>query len=294
MSGARRYTVMRFPLLVGLRLLAIAASLPAGGAAAEDAGVPATEVTANYGVYWAGMHLGDVRLAMTLRGSDYQMKGDGHFAVLGGLLYDWHGGTTSAGTLGNGSPKPSLYTLSYAGGDKQSDLRITFTEGAVTQISKSPEKRPSPRDIPVTKQELQNVLDPMTGAFLRSRPDLATADLKICDETIPVFDGQLRFNIVLTPRQQKTVTSKTPDGYSGPTAVCGVKFLPISGYRPDNRAVKFISAHTDEIEAWLVPLPSTTLYVPYRISVPTAFGSGSAQLISYKVDKRAIEKASGP
>jgi hypothetical protein len=35
------------------------------------------------------------------------------------------------------------------------------------------------------------------------------------------------------------------------------------------------SPQKDEIEVWLVALPSTALYLPYRISVPTAFGSGS-------------------
>jgi hypothetical protein len=267
-----------------LAVLVVAGSLFSGGAVAEHASRGGAQITANYGVYWAGLHLGDVRLAMTVDGSDYQMKGDGRFSILGGLLYDWHGGTSSAGNLGKGHPKPSLYTLSYSGGDKQSDLRISFSNGAVSQVSISPEKRPNPHDIPVTKEQLRGVLDPMTGAFLRPRPNLSAGDLKVCNERVPVFDGQMRFDIVLTPRQRQRIEVGTQTGYSGLAAVCGVKFVPISGYRPDNRAVKFMTAHTDEIEAWLVPLPSTDLYLPYRISVPTAFGSGSAQLLSFQVD----------
>jgi hypothetical protein len=44
-------------------------------------------------------------------------------------------------------------------------------------------------------------------------------------------------------------------------------FIPISGFRPDNRGVKYMSTHADAIEVWLVPLPSTGLYLiafPYR------------------------------
>jgi hypothetical protein len=274
-----------------LAILIIAGSLLGGEAFAEDAGLAATRIIVNYGVYWAGFHFGDVRLIMTVRGSDYQMKGDGQFSVLGGLIYAWRGGTTSAGKLGKGSPKPSLYTLSYSGGDKQHDLRISFADGAVTQVVILPEKRPNPHDIPVTKQQLRGVLDPMTGAFLRARPNLPSADLKVCDETIPVFDGQMRFDIVLMPKQQKPVENATPDGYSGLAAVCGVKFVPISGYRPDNPAIKYMIAHTDRIEAWLVPLPKTALYVPYRISLPTAFGSGSAELLSFRVERGRLEVA---
>jgi hypothetical protein len=269
------------PFAIGL---IVASALLRGGAWAEDAGRAATRITANYGVYWAGLHFGDVRLVIAVRDFDYQMKGDGQFSVLGGLLYKWNGGTTSAGKLSKSGPQPSLYTLSYSGGDKHGDVRISFSGGAVSDVSTSPKQRSNPKNIPVTKEQLRGVLDPMTGAFLRIRPNLPGANLKVCDETIPVFDGKLRFNIVLEPKRQTRVESKTPNGYSGLAAVCGVKFFPISGFRPDDRGIKYMSSHSDAIEVWLVPLPSTVLYLPYRISVPTAFGSGSAEMLSFQVE----------
>ena len=60
--------------------------------------------------------------------------------------------------------------------------------------------------------------------------------------------------------------------------------LPISGFRPGDRGINYMSSHADEIEVWLVPLPSTVMYLPYRISVPTAFGSGSAEMLSFQVE----------
>lgn len=270
--------------LRGLVIHLIAVCLMGGAALAEEAGRGATQITANYGVYWAGLHFGDVRLSITLGNSSYQMKGDGQFSVLGGLLYEWSGGAMSAGKLGTSGPRPSLYTLSYSGGDKHGDIRISFADGAVSDVSTSPKKRPNPKNIPVTKEQLRGVLDPMTGAFLRMRPNLPQADLKVCDETIPVFDGKLRFNIVLEAKHQAQVEGKDRDGYSGLAAVCGAKFVPISGFRPDDPGVKYMSAHTDAIEVWLVPLPGTALYLPYRISVPTAFGSGSAEMLSFQAN----------
>src|SRR4029079_5128165 len=268
------------PFVIGL----IAASaLLRGGALAEDARRDATRITANYGVYWAGLHFGDIRLDIIVRSSDYEMKGDGQSSALGGLIYKWSGGTTSAGKLSKSGPQPSQYTLDYSGGDKHGDVRISFSGGAVSDVSTLPKKRPNPKKIPVTKEQLRGVLDPMTGALLRLRPNLPAADWKICDETIPAFDGKLRFNLVLEPRRQARVESKTPDGYSGPAAVCGVKFVPISGFRPGDRGIAFMSSHADQIEVWMVPLPGTALYLPYRISVPTAFGSGSGEMLSFEV-----------
>jgi len=261
----------------------IACSLLSGGASAEVAGQGTTNVTANYGVYWAGLRFGDVRLVIKVRDSQYKMRAKGRFSVMGGLIYEWRGDTTSAGKLRKSGPHPARYTLSYSGGDKSGGVRMSFADGAVSDVSISPKKRPNPKNIPVTKEQLRGVLDPMTGAFLRARPDLKNADLEICDETIPVFDGKLRFDIVLVPKQQMRVESKKPEGYSGPAAVCGVKFAPISGFRPGDRGIKYMSSHADEIEVWLVLLPSTVMYLPYRISVPTAFGSGSAEMLSFRV-----------
>jgi hypothetical protein len=254
------------------------------GVFAEDAGPGTTQIIASYRVYFAGFHFGDVRLTMALKGSEYQMSGEGRFSVLGGLIYDWRGTTTSSGRIVKSGAKPSTYTLSYSGGNKRGDVRISFGGGAVTQVSISPKGHPNPRDIPVIKAQLKSVLDPMTGAFLRARPDLPNADLRVCNETIPVFDGALRFDLTLTPKQRTRVQNETPNGYSGFAAVCRVKFVPISGYRPDDSAVRYMS-HTDEIEVWLVPVPATVFYLPYRISVPTGFGSGLAELTSFQVDK---------
>ena len=145
----------------------------------------------------------------------------------------------------------------------------------MSDVLTSPKKRPNSKNIPVTKEQLRGVLDPMTGAFLRRRRNLSEGDLMVCNETIPVFDGKLRFNLVLEPKQQTRLEHKTPDNYSGLAAVCGVKFIPISGFRPDDRGVKYMTSHSDAIEVWIVPLPSTDFYLPYRISLPTAFGTGS-------------------
>ena len=78
---------------------------------------------------------------------------------------------------------------------------IEFENGAVSDASLSPKNDPIPKTFPSPRR----VLDPMTGALLRLRPNLPQADLKVCDETIPVFDGKLRFDIVLEPKRQAQV-----------------------------------------------------------------------------------------
>jgi hypothetical protein len=141
-----------------------------------------------------------------------------------------------------------------------------------------PPKKGGRRRVPVTREQLDDVLDPLSALFLH-----AGAGPQVCDETMRVYDGVLRFDIVLTPKRAEQLPNDAPAGLSGPAAVCNVKFVPVGGYKPDNAAVRYL-AQTDEIEAWLVRLPHTTLYVPYWIGMPSPLGRGAGTLTKLRIE----------
>jgi hypothetical protein len=182
--------------------LVVASTLLSGGALAEGAGQDATTITANYGVYWAGLHFGEVRLVMTVRGSRYEMKGSGRFSVLGGLIYEWRGSTTSAGELTKTGPKPSLYTLNYSGADKHGDVRISFADGAVSDVSMSPKKRATSKTF-LSQRSISRCVD-----YDRSRLLISNADLKVVMRPYRRLTV-LRFDIVLVSNS-RGVESKEP------------------------------------------------------------------------------------
>ena len=62
---------------------------------------------------------------------------------------------------------------------------------------------------------------------------------------------------------------------------------PISGYRTDDPDIRLIS-QSNEIEVWLVSLPKTDMYVPYRIVLPTVSGYASATSSLLKSQTDAI------
>jgi hypothetical protein len=284
----------------GLSFAAVAVlTLGLGGAPLLDEAVagsgkgPARRIVATYRVDLAGFNLGDFRLTTDFRGSGYEMRGEGRFSVLEGLLFRWQGSTASKGTVSeSGSPEPAMYALSYQGGDKKGQLRMTFDDGAVTGVSMVPRKKPNPHVIPTTKEQLEGVLDPMTAAFLYARSGDPNGDPKVCDQIVPVFDGEQRFNLVLKPKGRVKLKKDASTGYSGFAAVCRVKFIPISGYRPDNPGIKLMS-ETDKIEVWLVSLPGTDRYVPYRIILPTLVGYGSATSTSFQIQRGARRASLG-
>jgi Protein of unknown function (DUF3108) len=260
---------------------------PSGEAAlAEDSTASTKRIVATYRVDLGDFNLGDFRLTTVFRGSDYEMRGEGQFSLMGGLLYEWHGTTASKGRVTDTGPEPETYALTYNDGDESQHLRVTFDDGAVTRVSMAPIKKPSPHVIPITKEQLKGVLDPVTAIFLYVRSENPHGDLKVCDHTVPVFDGEQRFDLVLKPKRTVKLQKDASTGYSGFAAVCRVKFNPISGYRPDDPDIRLMS-ESNEIEVWLVSLPGTAMYVPYRIVLPTLAGVASATSSSFKIQTGA-------
>jgi hypothetical protein len=265
-------------LLIG----AVSAAPSSEEAQAEDSVAPPSRIQAVYRVDLAGVNLGDFRLTTVFHGSDYEMRGQGHLSLMGGLLYEWSGRTSSKGKVTDTGPQPTMYAFTSQDGDESQQLRVTFDAGAVTKVSVSPVTRPTVPVVPITKEQLQGVFDPVTAIFLYARSENPNGDPKVCDHTVPVFDGEQRYDLVLKPKRTVKLRKDASTGYSGFAAVCGVKFNPISGYQPDDPDIKLM-AQTKEIEVWLVSLPGTAMYVPYRIVLPTFAGSSSLTSTSFHV-----------
>jgi hypothetical protein len=257
--------------------------IPIDSAYAENGLAAASRITAIYRVDLGNFNLGDFKLTTTFRGDEYQMRGEGRFTILQGLIYEWRGVTASKGRVTSEGPAPAMYALNYSdGGAKMAQLRMTFDDRGVSSVSMSPGNRPNPSTIPVTPEQLEGVLDPMSGAFLSAHSQNPNGDLNVCNQTLPVFDGMQRFDLVITPKRAVNVQRATPGGYAGPAVICAVKFIPIAGYQPDNPGIKLM-AQTNEIEVWLIPVRNTNMYVPYRIVLPTPIGYGSALVTSIQV-----------
>jgi uncharacterized protein DUF3108 len=262
---------------------ALGHNVPFEIAYAENSLSTATRITAVYRVDLGNFNLGQYKLTTTFRGDEYQMRGEGRFTILQGLIYEWRGVSASTGRVTSEGPTPAMYALNYSnGGNKTGQLRMTFDDQGVTGVSMSPGKQVNPRTIPVTQDQLEGVLDPMSGAFLSAHSENPNGDLNVCNQTLPVFDGLQRFDLVITPKRAVNVQRATPGGYQGPAVICAVKFIPISGYQPDNPGIKLMS-QSNEIEVWLIPVRNTKMYVPYRIVLPTPVGYGSALVTSIQV-----------
>lgn len=228
-------------------------------------------IRATYEVTLGGLRLGQVLLTAVVEPAKYEIEAQGEFSLMRGILYRAKGKTSSAGFMTDVGPAPTYFTVEYEGREKRETRQLNFDEEGVSEVTIAPRKRRGPKTIPVTERQLNGVLDPLTAAFLAARPD--------CDQTVPVFDGKQRFDLVLTPKRTATLDDTAPRQITSTAAVCRVRYKPISGYNPGHAGVKYMTENKN-MELWVVSVPHARLSLPYRVSIATPLGTGSATLTS--------------
>ena len=184
--------------VIVLAALWLCGSLSDLGLAEETPG--RAQIAATYRVDLAAFNLGDFHFTAKLEGPAYELQAQGRFSLISGMIYRASGRTTSTGNLSKLGAEPSRFAVTYKGGKKKEERRISFVNGAVDQVSILPHKKQNPRNVPVTADQLEQVLDPLTAAFLSVRSNGSLSYLDICRQTVPVFDGKQRFDIILTPK----------------------------------------------------------------------------------------------
>jgi len=93
-----------------------------GGSAEEASRIG--QVLATYRVDLAGFNLGEFQLTVDLKGSAYALKASGRFSILGGMLYQGAGTTSSTGTLTKSTPEPSRFDVDYDDGGEREQRSI--------------------------------------------------------------------------------------------------------------------------------------------------------------------------
>ena len=245
------------------------------------------QFNATYGVALWGVPLGEFHLDAATDADRYDLSVHAKFSVLAGWLYEASGRSSSVGRRLDGEVLPDRFSLSYKAGSKFGKRVVAFQNGSVSRVKLRPSKGQTAHRLPITEEHLRNVLDPLTATFMTLTFD--GRDTEICDRVIPVFDGKLRFDVRLTPKTAQKIERRIFEGLAGPLLVCGARFVPVAGHRPDNERLVAL-AKEEGISVWLAKLPQAAIYLPYRIEFPTPLGLGSAEIKSFSVNR----SGSGP
>ena len=273
---------------VRVRALALGTMLALTGGMALSAPAAAqnsiSKIQATYYIYLGGFYLGDFRFLSTFRGNSYTFTGQTHIKPpIISLFFDWKGRVSSNGTVQGNRANPKSYSFTFRSSKKSGRLNMTFANGNVVQVVERPHKGLSRKHVPVKPEHLRGVVDPMSALMMIKRGrSLRTA----CNQKIPVFDGKQRFDLKFSYKGMVRVSRNDTGAYAGPVVVCRVRYQPISGYKPSNKTTQYIAKSRD-IEIWLMPLPRSNIFVPYRINLPTPAGMASVKPRSFQIRHRS-------
>jgi hypothetical protein len=62
--------------------------------------------------------------------------------------------------------------------------------------------------------------------------------------------------------------------------VCSVYFSPVAGYIPDRPVIKYLAAQRN-IEIAFAPVAGTRILVPFRMVIPTPFGTAMLEATQF-------------
>lgn len=235
--------------LVVIVALAVLASRAPG--AAVDA-----PLDLRYALYWAGLHVGDVRLVHVVEPSTYTSEFSFETVGLAELLARYrsqariHGVRNGADAL-----QPRRYSYRQSSKQVSRTARILFDPETGTALEAASTKRGRSQRIEVPEDLRTDVVDPLT-AFFELRSNVAAGDGRDgAPASIQVFDGRRRFDVhaEVAGRGQTEV-----DGRDVPVLEVDLTIEPIAGFDEGDRepwSVRVLLSDDDR----LVPIEVRTL-----------------------------------
>lgn len=277
--------------LAGTILLAATLPFPAISKAidAKTDAKGGANIRMRYAISLIGLPIGVASVSGTLGPKAYRFEANGKLTGLAGVIIDSKGAATSTGTLVGGRAVPASFAATAANSDYVMTIRMSEAKGNATAFQITPAFEPLPDRVPLTSADTRNIIDPLSSFFMPVPGDGEVIGPAACNRTLSLFDGGVRFDIVLSFTGTRQVDSPA---YHGPVAICSARYKPYAGHRPDRPSTKFMVDNKD-MSVWLAPVGGTRYVVPYRVSVLSMVGTTVIEATSFEAgtDARTPAKA---
>lgn len=228
-----------------------------GVARAED-----VRYQTDYNITLAGLHVAQASFVTQVAKRRYTISGSFKAAGIVDVFTDISAQTSVSGRLSNNRLEARRYSLVYKSGRVVRTYDVRYRNGNVTQTLLDPKPGDRPENwIPVSEADLKAVFDPISGLIV-------SEDDKICPRTLPIYDGESRMDLVLTPKGNKTIKLA---GVDTEVIVCGIRYVPRSGFRKDRDDIDYLRK-ASSMEIWFAKNEALKVYAPVYARVPTKIG----------------------
>jgi hypothetical protein len=239
-----------------------------------------TRLLSQYSISIAGITIGRGELAADVDEDGYVAQGSGRASGFLRILVSGQAQVSARGWLIDGRPAPTAFSARLDDENEHSVVAMTFDNGSVKALE-AESNLPASDRLPVTAEHRVDVSDPVSALLVPAAEGLAPT---ACQRTLHIFDGQRRYDLVLS---HKRVDAAKAAGYTGPVLVCAVALKPIAGYKPGSALVKYLTGGR-ELELWLAPIAGTRLLGPYRLSLANLIGDLVIAATSYEATSSSV------
>lgn len=235
----------------------------------------------HYALSFLSLPVGQADLTAALTDDRYTLTIEGGLIGLAGWFFQGSGSAESQGHLSKGAAVPDAFRIDSHYGTMPVLVRITYNAGLVRKAEVEPEPAPKPDRVPVRPADLIGVTDPVGMLIVPEGSASLTASL--CDRRIPIFDGVVRADLVLS-RGAVVAVDKGP--YHGPALDCRVRWVPVAEHRAKGSSVRRM-AQNDDLHVRLAPVPGRGVLLPLVITVATGWGTARIEATQWGAPQRA-------
>ena len=236
-------------------------------------------LTSKFNVSFLGLNVGRVKQYLTVSGSKYTIQGGAKANRLVSLISNAKANYSSAGTVNGNRLVPSKLDVAWTG-RKSGKLSMGYDKDRVASIEAMPKIKYKSGTVPVKKEHLSKVLDPVSSLiFAVDQGDIGNGR-KVCNRTLPIFDGRSRMNLSLSYKSSKRVRVK---GFKGKVHTCAVRYQPVSGIRPAKKNIKFMKANRD-MEVTMARVGNSNFYALFAFRVRTTQGIAKGSAYQFSVN----------
>jgi Protein of unknown function (DUF3108) len=244
---------------------------------------------ARYTVSFGRIRVGEMTAAIVLGDKEYAISVHGRAGGLMKALVDGEGSFSTRGTITDDHLVPAKFSSKIVSNAETSDVAMALEDGSVKDL----EITPPPRSrVPLTEANQQGIVDPLTAMLFSGATEGDGLSQQACRHTLPIFDGQQRYDLKLAFKRMDKVTAEK--GYVGPVVVCSLRYEPIAGHNTSATLVKYLSEGR-EMEIALAPVAGTRLLVPFRMSVVSMLANLVIEANRFEATAPALDPAvAGP
>ncbi len=225
--------------------------------------------TTKFNVNYTGIRIGKITFIIEINGDDYLLKANGRTEGVARLFSKGKGSFRSAGHFEGNSVISASHSVEVTERGKTAKLDMSFDEGNLKDVVAVPEKkqRTGKKYIPIMEEHLKSIIDPASSIVVPTKVN-ASGGRDVCGRTLNVYDGETRFDVVLTYKSTRPISAK---GYKGLAYVCKFMYVPVAGHKQGHKSVELMRKN-EKMEIWLAPINGTSVFTPIKIDVDSPVG----------------------